>query len=567
MVLIVSRLVLSHPFLAILLSLLLSIAVPVTVLVLFPLQLGNNAEKGFETDGTPYSGPRLAWTLLQPSLLRGSRVPFTSAAEHLKGRWKRRSWTDELLSSVGLISCYNGPIPAMSFLSQFIITVPSLEHLFSGQILHKICQFQDELKPEWAAFHQLTPHRNIWSVPNYVACLTPANRVNCSFIDAEDVLKFHEHIQWAPNDANSGGQQCPDHSKAECAIVPAECDGQMWFDFFYRILPVDLSQRPLPINAFLPFYSFAAYRLQGISVPLKAFTDIEAKLNQISAKNEDFHLKGLSLEIKRDILLEAAVRDARFSVLAVLAVFLLLGLYSLSLTFALAVLFQLIASVLCSLAVYRIFSAELPLLNLIAFVLLISVGADGAFLLLDMFPATEKLCLDTLQQCLRHTAKTIAFGLFAGLTLMFNYLLLIIFLPSFLIIQNRHLNPWLIRWWPSRWWYCFPSSISQSSLNPPLHHTDLPFSPTSVPLAVRLPARMPSTWFERFHHFLRTLIDDVLTAVLIQGRFVWLCSLGIVLIVSAYVCATELSLPRYNPLQLFRSSNPHEYFDQAAFFH
>ncbi|KAL3102164.1 hypothetical protein niasHS_003573 [Heterodera schachtii] len=614
-----TRLLFSHPFLAISFSLLFSFVLPIIILLLFPLKLGSSPEKGFETDGTPYAGPRLGWTLLQPSLFRGSRVSVISAEQ--KERWKRKSWTDELFSSVGSVACYDGPIPSMSFLSQFILTVPSLEHLFSGDILHNICQFQNDLSNELAVFQQFTPHRNIWSFPNYMACLTPSNRVNCSFINAQDVFEFRQvlpppfsfifhcfffslfnrclfhrraivscrrhcqkHIHWTYSEGNPNGHECPGQLRPGCGAVPAECGGQMWFDLFYRILPDDLSASPLPINAFLPFYSFAAYRLQGFDVPLKFFTDFETKLKLISDGSEGLQLKGLSLEIKRDILLEAAVRDSRFSLLAVLAVFILLCFYSLSLAFALAVLFQMIASVLCSLAFYRFFSAELPLLNLIALVLLISVGADGAFLLLDLFPATEKLCLGTLHCCLRHTAKTMfltqfstivpfllnmfssvfafrSFGLFAGLTLFFNYLLLVLFMPSFLVIQNRHLNPWLIRWWPSRLWYCFPSSVSQSSLGPPLQNDP---SASSFSPPVRFPSRVPSSLLDRSHHFLRILIDNVLTSVLVQGRFVWLCSLGVVLIVSAYLCVNDLSLPRYNPLQLFRSSSVHEYFDQNA---
>ena len=112
------------------------------------------------------------------------------------------------------------------------------------------------------------------------------------------------------------------------------------------------------------------------------------------------------MDTKRDVLLEAAISDSRFSLLAALGVFLLLALYSLSLAFALAVLFQLSAAVLSSLALFRLFVPELPLLNLIAFVLLISVGSDGAFLLLDTFPAAEKLSPSSLDKSLGHTAKT-----------------------------------------------------------------------------------------------------------------------------------------------------------------
>ena len=37
------------------------------------------------------------------------------------------------------------------------------------------------------------------------------------------------------------------------------------------------------------------------------------------------------------------------------------------------------------------------------------------------------------------------FGIFAGLTLVLNYLLLITFLPAFLVIQSHYLNPWQVQ--------------------------------------------------------------------------------------------------------------------------
>ncbi|KAL7080111.1 hypothetical protein ACQ4LE_000631, partial [Meloidogyne hapla] len=226
----------------------------------------------------------------------------------------------------------------------------------------------------------------------------------------------------------------------------------------------------------------------------------------------------------------------------------------------------------------------MPALNLISFVLLISVGSDGAFLLLDVFPAPERLTPTTLNKALKHIAKTMfltqfstvipfllnllssvfafrSFGLFAGLTLIFNYFLLVTFLPAFLVLQNRFLNPWFVRWWPSRCWYCFPGiGGGFSSSSPRLGEIKQSHqSRCSPPLF-----KFPINWLDRFRHFIRLVLDDILPSVLIQGRFVWLASLFIFLGINIYLISTQLSLPRYNPLQLFRTSNPHEFYDQNA---
>ena len=61
------------------------------------------------------------------------------------------------------------------------------------------------------------------------------------------------------------------------------------------------------------------------------------------------------MDLKRELLLDLAIRDSYFSLFALLAVFLLVCLYSMSFAFAMAVLLQLVAAVLSSLAIYRCF--------------------------------------------------------------------------------------------------------------------------------------------------------------------------------------------------------------------
>lgn len=92
--------------------------------------------------------------------------------------------------------------------------------------------------------------------------------------------------------------------------------------------------------------------------------------------------------------------------MAALCVLSLIAIYSISVTYTLAVLVQICASIICSMALYRAFNEEFPLLNLIVFVLLISIGVDGTFLLLKTFPSAEKYSYSSIRRCLQHTAGT-----------------------------------------------------------------------------------------------------------------------------------------------------------------
>ncbi|VDK22757.1 unnamed protein product [Anisakis simplex] len=64
--------------------------------------------------------------------------------------------------------------------------------------------------------------------------------------------------------------------------------------------------------------------------------------------------------------------------------------------------------------------------------------------------------------------------------------------------------------------------------------------------------------------FLNYLLKDVLPYVVVSGRFVWLTCLTAIFGVSCYITATGLHFPQYNPLQLFVSSNEHEWYDNNA---
>ncbi|VDK32442.1 unnamed protein product [Anisakis simplex] len=112
------------------------------------------------------------------------------------------------------------------------------------------------------------------------------------------------------------------------------------------------------------------------------------------------------MDMKRDILFDGAKRDSLLAGGAALCVFILVFLYSLNLLFCFAVTIMLAASVLCALSIYALFTSEFPLLNLVVFVLMLAIGSDDAFLLLNSFPRKDKVSAESIHSCLSHTAAT-----------------------------------------------------------------------------------------------------------------------------------------------------------------
>ncbi|VDM41522.1 unnamed protein product [Toxocara canis] len=494
--------------------------------------------QGFDTRDTEYSGPRLAWESVAWPLQIGNRVNIT-VPPLTNGSRVKRSWADDFVDLFGQVPCYASPIPGMDFLAQFVVEVSSYEALFDINYLKTLCSLHLHLDQQLTPFLNITPYRNIYHLPNYISCLSPNDLTNCSYMTMSDVAFAKDYIDYCRMYRREIIECRRDCLECEpCGDVPLNCSTQMIFDIFYRILPKNLDAKPLYVNSFLPMFTLMGYHSQGFfQTTPQNYLDMQNALKRYAKENPEFVLKGLSMDMKRDILFEGAKRDSLLAGGAALCVSVLVLLYSLNWLFCIGVSFMLATSVLCALAVYSLFASEFPLLNLVIFVLLLAIGSDDAFLLLNSFPQKD-VNKESIHACLSHTAAAMlltssstavpfftniissvvvfrCFGLFAGVTLIFNYILEISFLPALLIFQKRHLRRCgTIQWQP----------------------------------------------FAGVNYLMR----DVLPYVIVAGRYIWLTSLSLIFVASCYLVVTGLHFPEYNPLQLFVSSNEHEWYDNNA---
>uniref|UniRef100_A0A0M3I681 SSD domain-containing protein n=2 Tax=Ascaris TaxID=6251 RepID=A0A0M3I681_ASCLU len=428
---------------------------------------------------------------------------------------------------------------SVDFLAQFVVEVKSYEAIFDLGYLNTLCSVRYHIDEQLSPFFNITPYRNVYHIPNYMSCLSPNNLANCSYLTESDVAFAKDYIDYCRTFRREIIECRRDCYECEpCDDVPLNCSTQMIFDIFYRILPKNLDSKPFYLNSFLPIFTLMGYHSRGFfETTPQSYLHVQNALKKYGRENQDFVLKGLSMDIKRDILFDGAKRDSILAAGAALCVFVVIFLYSLNVLFCIGVSFMLIASVLCALAVYSFFTPEFPLLNLVVFVLLLAIGSDDAFLLMNSFPQ-KGVNKETIHECLSHTSAAMlltssstavpfftnifssvvvfrCFGLFAGLTLIFNYILEISFLPALLILQDRYLRSCAaFRWRP----------------------------------------------FAKVNY----LMCDVLPYVIVAGRYVWVASLSLVFLISCYVVGTGLHFPEYNPLQLFISSNEHEWYDNNA---
>lgn len=70
---------------------------------------------------------------------------------------------------------------------QFIAEVPDLASVFRKEFLVEMCEMHGKLRDVLAPFDNITPHRNIWHVANFAACLAPDSRINCTYLTSNDI--------------------------------------------------------------------------------------------------------------------------------------------------------------------------------------------------------------------------------------------------------------------------------------------------------------------------------------------------------------------------------------------
>ncbi|EJW80133.1 abnormal chemotaxis protein 14, partial [Wuchereria bancrofti] len=218
------------------------------------------------------------------------------------------------------------------------------------------------------------------------------------------------------------------------------------------------------------------------------------------------------MDIKRDLLYDGAKRDSLLACGAAFSVFLIVFLYSLNIFYCIMVAFVLFASVLSALAIYSLFTVNFPLLNLVIFVLLLAIGSDDAFVLLNSFPID--VTSQNIHQCLSHTANAM---------LLTSSSTAVPFLQIFLaVLLSSDVLDYLL------------DRYIQRSI----------------------------TWriFSKFNYLMR----DLLPFVIITGRYIWISSLAAIVITMTYLTYNNLQFPPYNPLQLFVDSNEHEWYDNNA---
>ena len=354
------------------------------------------------------------------------------------------------------------------------------ENLFEASKLKTVCAMDSGIVRSSPSFESQCYNFNdgsktqcyaSWSLGNYVALLN--NRVSCQDVTDEDVLKVKNLLQncssYFVKQTLKADCEYPDASKNEtvssnCPSVPARC---IKYSAVYNIFQylVDNQFMGTPDDALLK------YTLTMLPVPhdLKSFYD-----EMYNRLKDSIHVRdGVELatfrfwRYKYKKFSEELFVEIIFPALALLVVFCVMWFYLGSFILTFCGLFCIIYASGLSYFLYNIvFGMDFfPFLNVLTLVFLVGIGADDAFVYCDIWRQTRaanpnanimQLTLKTLRYSalsMLVTSLTTAsaffagvsstitaikcFGIFAGTSILTNYLLMITYFPAVVALHEK----------------------------------------------------------------------------------------------------------------------------------
>ncbi|XP_018325648.1 protein dispatched isoform X2 [Agrilus planipennis] len=447
----------------------------------------------------------------------------------------------------------------------FVVESKDGSDLFSYNSLRTLCRLEHEFieVPEYKSYCQpssLKKHSKCcrpWSLGNYIAQLH--NRTTCLGITEEDVIKSKLLVKRCSHYFHTLNL-APDCSQKSC-FVPAEC---VQYDAVYNILnylvSISFHKSDRPHNnltqtvIFLP----VAAVTQNINY-FHAIRNMQLTFGTISIVAMDFGIKAALFD-------EYLVRDIKFITCGTFFILLCIWFYTQSFLITimtiLAIIFSLGISYFLYTIVFRI--AFFPFMNLLAVVVALGIGADNVFLFckvwqsknqgknlsyvecmnatfhhafLSMFITSVTTMAAFLASYLSSIIAIRCFSLFAAMSVMANWILMMTWTPAAVVISERSFS-----------------------------YVQLFTKRLQLPAVVKQCKILTILWSSVKCNWLREFLNDCdqkLASIVIHFRYIWLILFSVIAVASSVIVFyyPKLQLPSTPDFQLFESSNLFETYD------
>ena len=354
------------------------------------------------------------------------------------------------------------------------------ENLFEASKLKTICAMDSDIVRSSPSFEfycynfhdgSKTHCYSSWSLGNYVALLN--NHVSCQDITDEDVVKVKNLLQncssYFVKQTLKADCEFPDASKNEtvssnCPSVPARC---IKYSAVYNIFQylVDNQFMGTADDAHLKY----TLSILPVSYDIDLFYDeMYNKLKDSTNVKEGVELAAFRFwGYKYDKFSKELIAEVIFPALAMIVVFCVMWFFLGSFILTFCGLFCVIYAIGLSYFLYNIVYGMdfFPFLNVLTLVFLVGIGADDAFVYYDIWRQTRaanpnanimELTLKTLRYSalsMLVTSLTTAsaffagvsstitaikcFGIFAGTSILTNYLLMITYFPAVVAVHEK----------------------------------------------------------------------------------------------------------------------------------
>ena len=402
-----------------------------------------------------------------------------------------------------------------------------------------------------------------WSLGTYVAVLN--DKQSCSDIDELDVVKTRALLtRCAPYYLWPNSSSIPSTS---CGLkqAPFECNQfHASYNIFHFLAETDFAFRiSRDPNAKLEYVTHIlpidiSYSDSLVSIYLDRF-------HRQTYKDRDVTLESLDFGIKLHLFDIFLFSDMLYVGIGLIAVIVVLWIYTRSIVITLAACFNFILSVLMAYFFYFIIfrRAFFPFVNIVSIVLVIGVGADDTFVYVDIW---RKSVTDLegsplhimVQNTLHHATVTMlvtslttagslfasiisditavkCFALFGGTAILMNFILTLTLLPAVIIVQHRFVT-----------WY--------NAGNEGRHET-------GCSKCFRFLGKIRKVCLTPLRHF----FHHILPIVIIKLRFIWLLVFGALGIGGALVVFKYpgLQLPSSSEFQILKDDNYLELWDST----
>ncbi|XP_063429567.1 protein dispatched homolog 1-like isoform X1 [Mytilus trossulus] len=448
-------------------------------------------------------------------------------------------------------------------------TADDSSNLFTAENIRQMCYIEEQIIRTHSSFNELclTKTNNeccpSWSLGNYISRLS--QKSNCSQITQEDVNKVYKTLdKCSPYYFNYTLEHDCEATKrsgkvySRCKGIPRRC---IRFNGVFNILHHITDMNFIPESAKPHTQPFLRYAITFL--PISYSIDTVELYNHIESwvgsSNQNIKIAGIDFGIKYTLFSEYLLKDTIWIIGAICVIFILVWIYTASIFVTIMTFVVIGSSLVMSYFLNQIiFEIKFfPYMNLVTAVMVIAIGADDVFVYCKVWHLSksernngtmEKIVHDTLHHAtlsmfvtslttsaalFSNGASSITaikcFSIYAGTTILCNFLIMITLIPATLIINDK--------WCNCESWYNPEFSSNQK----------VSYFLCKIPYKV----------YHSISDWSRIFFEKLLPFIIVKFRYIWIFILGALGIGGVVVIFfhPKLKLPSSDKFQVFSSDH------------